>query len=228
MPVVWLEETIRSVGAIKRRIRTRWVPFSRINLLPSSGSSARLLLFGNLTGGQYRALRDWRAMNVHLRTKGCVAPECRSLKREGREEARQSGGAAGPHSQARRGPSQLCGPAWTQGRRALLKSAPTKTPLRSVKINYFGVFFTSTPPAFPSLPICCSPEPAEAIFNPLYKLWADGHKHTPAQAVCVHWAQAFRVGSFLLPFFLLVFFFFFFPLSVLKIPHTSWKQEKNT
>ena len=91
-------------------------------------------------------------MNVHVGTKGCVAPECRSLKREGREEARQSGGAAVPSSQARRGPSRLCGPAWTQGHRALLKSTPTKTPLRSVKINYFGVFFTSTPPAFPSLP----------------------------------------------------------------------------
>ena len=58
MPVVWLEETIRLVGAIKRRIRTRWVPFSRINLLLRSGSSARLLLFGNLTGGQYRTLTD--------------------------------------------------------------------------------------------------------------------------------------------------------------------------
>lgn len=40
----------------------------------------------------------------------------------------------------------------------LFKSAFTKKPLKSVKINYFKVFFTNTPPAFPSFPICCSTE----------------------------------------------------------------------
>lgn len=88
-----LEEAIRLVGTIKRGIRTRWVPFSRIDLLPSSGPSARLLLFASPPGGQHRARADWRAASVQVQAKqGGCRTKCRSLKREGRDETQQSRG----------------------------------------------------------------------------------------------------------------------------------------
>lgn len=107
-------------------------------------------------------------------------------------------------------------PCVDSGLRALLKSALTKGPLRSVKINCFEVFLTSSPPAFPSLPICCSTEPAEAIFNPLYKLWADGHS-TPRRAVCVRGARPFGLGVF-----------FFFPSWCLKSTSYILETRKHT
>lgn len=158
----------------------------------------------------------WTKQAVCCRT-ALRAPECRPLKKEGKQETGCPHASSPGHEDAPRPaprPSRLHGPAWTQGHRALLKSVLTKKPLRSVKINYFEVFLTSTPPAFPSLPICCSTEPAEAIFNPLYKLWADGHS-TPRRAVCVRGARPFG----------LEFSSSFSPLGVLKAPHTSWKRE---
>lgn len=123
-------------------------------------------------------------------------------------------------SRPARGPSRLCRPAWTQGRRALLKSAPTKTPLRSVKIDSFEVIFTSTPPA-------------SLLFLfavPQNQLWLYLTHFTSCGQTGASTARP-RPGALTepRPFGLGVFFFsflFFFFLSVLKVPHTFWKQEK--
>lgn len=52
----------------------------------------------------------------------------------------------------------------------LFKSALTKKLLKSIKINYFEVFFTNTPPAFPFFPICYSTEPNCDYIYLTYKL----------------------------------------------------------
>ena len=197
------------------------------------GSSARLLLFRILTRGQYRTLMtDGQWTGRSGLSKRCVAARlfehlnAGPLKKKGSKRRSWAEQGACPHASSpghedaprpAPQPSRLHGPAWTQGHGALLKSALTKKPLRSVKINYFEVFLTSTPPAFPSLPICCSTEPAEAIFNPLYKLWADGHS-TPRRAVCVRGARPFGLGVF----------FFFFPSWCLKSTSYNLETRKHT
>lgn len=64
----------------------------------------------------------------------------------------------------------------------LFKSALTKKLLKSVKINYFEVFLTSMPPAFPSFPICCSTEPNCDYIYLTYKLGRLGTQADPSQS----------------------------------------------
>lgn len=102
----------------------------------------------------------------------------------------------------------------------LFKSAFTKKPFKSVKINYFEVYFSNMPPAFPAFPIFRPTEPTETIFNHLYKLWGDsGHSRSQPELQALTKSQGLEPWEF----------FHFFPSSVfqsvLKLPYILEAKE---
>lgn len=115
----------------------------------------------DLTRGQQKRHkpRRWIGRTRRARSQGrqqAGVPE--RLSRPPKDRPREQG-AAVPAPAAPELPANsrlLAALAWIQETDLLFKSAFTKKPLRSVKINYFEVFSTGTPPALPPAPVCCS------------------------------------------------------------------------